>query len=666
MRWITGWFASQVLAQRGALFPWLPVVLSVGIAAYFSLRSEPSIVLLWAAAGGAFTFTILTLRVGAALGPVFIGLAVALAGFGWAGTRAHLVSAPVLDWRYYGPVEGRLVGLDRSASDAVRLTFDQVVLRGIAPDQTPARVRISLHGDQGFTDLMAGGKYIVTAHLSGPRGAVEPGGFDFRRHAWFLRLGAIGYTRTPVLALEHRQGEVGLLHFRLSLADRVRAALPGQSGAMAAALLTGDRSGVSQKTLKDLRYTNLAHLLAISGLHMGLLVGVVFFAVRYVLACVPWVALRWPIKRMAAFAALLAATGYLALSGGNVATERAFIMAAVALTAVMLDRRALSLRAVALAAMIVLILRPEALMSPGFQMSFAATTALVSVFTAFRSDSGWPVPNWVKPILATVLSSAVAGFATAPVAMAHFNILSHYGLFANLSTVPLMGIWVIPWGAIAMMVMPLSLEYFPLMAMGWGIDWILFVADQITRWPGVRSSIPSPTAAVLPVMALGAAWLVIWQGWGRLIGIVPIFLSVLFWFGTDRPDILISEDGGLVGVRTDDGLALNRSKGSRFVASSWLENDGTLRSQSDAAALWPEKSPIRIVRGKRQAAAFKGCEGHELVISNQPLGDDLPCTVWDPPRLLGQSVAGWQSKNGWYFITERTRSGSRLWSASGL
>lgn len=666
MRWITGWFASQILAQRGALFPWLPIVFSIGVAAYFSTRSEPALVVLWAAAGASVIFFALTFRAGAVWGPIFIGIGFVLAGFGWAGARAHLVSAPVLDWRYYGPVEGRLVGLDRSASDAVRLTFDQVVLRGVAPDQTPARVRISLHGDQGFTDLMAGSTYILTAHLSGPRGAVEPGGFDFRRHAWFLRLGAIGYTRTPVLALETRKAEVGLLHFRLSLADRVRRALPGQSGAMAAALLTGDRSEVSQKTLKDLRYTNLAHLLAISGLHMGLLVGVVFFVSRYVLACVPWVALRWPVKRIAAFAALLAAAGYLALSGGNVATERAFIMAAVALTAVMLDRRALSLRAVALAAMIVLFLRPEALMSPGFQMSFAATTALVAVFSALRSEAGWPVPKWVKPILATVLSSAVAGLATAPVGMAHFNILSHYGLIANLSTVPLMGIWVIPWGAIAMMVMPLGLESWPLTAMGWGIDWILFVADQITRWPGVRSSISSPTASVLPVMALGAAWLVIWQGRGRLIGLVPIIVSVFFWVGTDRPDLLISEDGGLVGVRTDAGLALNRAKGSRFIASSWLENDGTLRSQSEAADLWPENSPVRIVRGKREAAAFKGCLAHELVISNQPLSNDLPCIVWDPPRLSEQSVAGWRSTDGWHFITEEARSGARLWSPAGL
>ncbi|WP_348524108.1 ComEC/Rec2 family competence protein [Phaeobacter sp. J2-8] len=235
-------------------------------------------------------------------------------------------------------------------------------------------------------------------------------------------------------------------------------ALPGEIGAFAAAITTGDRSGMGEGTLKALRDTNLAHLLAISGLHMGLLAGFVFSVVRLAIAMVPFVALRLPGHRIAAVFALIAAASYLALSGGNVATERAFIMVAVALIAVVFNRRAISLRAVALAALIVLVLRPEALLGPGFQMSFAATTALVAVFNHLR---GAPevVPRWLWAVLAVILSSAVAGFATAPVAAAHFNRIAQFGLVANLLTVPLMGILVMPAAVVAACLRLLGLRH---------------------------------------------------------------------------------------------------------------------------------------------------------------------------------------------------------------
>ncbi|CAN0589484.1 unnamed protein product, partial [Ectocarpus sp. 12 AP-2014] len=177
----------------------------------------------------------------------------------------------------------------------------------------------SLHGTQGYLDPKPGQVVILTGHLSPPGGAVEPGGFDFRRHAWFLRLGAVGYTRKPVLLLEPAGEGLRVARMRLWLSARVQAALPGERGAFAAAIMTGDRSGMGQDTLQVLRDSNLAHLLAISGLHMGLLAGFVFAALRVALLLHPHVRHHWPVKKLAAGSALLAASGYLALSGGNVA-----------------------------------------------------------------------------------------------------------------------------------------------------------------------------------------------------------------------------------------------------------------------------------------------------------------------------------------------------------
>jgi competence protein ComEC len=348
-----------------------------------------------------------------------------------------------LKYHYYGPIEWRIVEVDRSASDALRLTLDRVVLRQLAPVQTPERVRISLHGSLFDFKPVPRGTIMLTGHLSPPAGAVEPSGFDFRRHAWFLRLGGLGYSHTPVVVLASagRSMELALARARMLISTRVQAALPGQLGAFAAAVLSGDRSGLNSKTLQDLRQTDLAHLLAISGLHMRLLTGFTFTLLRLAVLCLPWSARHWPAKKIAACSAILAGVFYLALSGGNVATERAF-----------------SLRSDSVAATLVLLLRPSALLGPGFQMSFAATLALITVYTIWCEKCRQPWPKWTQPIWMVVMSSLVVGLATTPIAAAHFNMVSQYGLLANLISVPLMGLVIMPAGVIGLMLMPFELE----------------------------------------------------------------------------------------------------------------------------------------------------------------------------------------------------------------
>ena len=338
-------------------------------------------------------------------------------------------------------------------------------------------------------------RVMTTAHLLPPSGPAEPGGFDFRRHAWFQGIGAVGYTRVPLLTIAEAGGWQPMFRARMALAGRVRDRLPGEPGAFAAAIMAGDRSAMAQDTLETLRTTNLAHLLAISGLHMGLLVGFVFAAFRLGLAAVPRIGLRLPAKKLSAALALVVAAGYLGLSGGNVATERAFVMAAVVLVAVMLDRRAISLRSVALAATILLVWQPEALLGPGFQMSFAATTALVAVYRLIR-DAGLPLgPRWLRPVSAVAITSVVAGLATAPLAAAHFNLWSSYGLLANLPSMPLMGLVVMPAAVVSAMLMPLGLDGIPLWVMGRGLAAILWIAESVaaSRARGARCRRPVPS-----------------------------------------------------------------------------------------------------------------------------------------------------------------------------
>lgn len=673
-----GRLALPFLAQRGHLLLWAPVCLGLGIGLYFGLPVEPTggqVTIAMAAAGLALVAGLLA---GELAGPVLLGLALVLCGgsLGWA--RTAWVAVPVLDFRYYGPVEGRIVGMDRSQSDAVRLTLDRVALGDMSPSRVPQLVRVSLHGDQRWLTPEPGQMVMLTAHLSPPPGPVEPGGYDFRRQAWFKRIGAVGYTRVPAFAFAPaKEGQAGLALFRtrVTLSAAIREAVPGQPGAFAAAILTGDRSAVSKDVMEDLRASNLAHLLAISGLHMGLLTGIVFAAIRGGIALVPPVALRVDGRRIAAVVALVAGAGYLALSGGNIATERAFIMVAVMLGAVLLGRRAISLRAVAIAALIVLLRRPEALMGPGFQMSFAATTALVAVFNGLRGPSAhwarWPAP--VKGALTLVISSFVAGAATAPFAAAHFNRIADYGLIANLTSVPVMGMWVMPWAVAAGVLAPLGLSWLALAPMSWGCRWILGVADRVASMGGALTWVPDPGPWALPMLAMGGLVVALWRGPTRWIGVLGVMAGLVVWSGAERPAMLISDRGGLLGVMTDEGRGLSKAKGESFSAQVWLENDGDGADQLAAAerlaagedgvrAFTVAGVPVTHVSGRGASAKAAALCREGLLITSVDL-DPVPpgpCDHWGPKRMRETGAVA--LTNAGTLVTVAETAGRRPWT----
>ncbi|MEP6019117.1 MAG: ComEC/Rec2 family competence protein [Paracoccaceae bacterium] len=666
-----GWVTGVLAVQRGHLFPWLAVGLAMGIGLYFSLRFEPDAMMLGATAAFAvFSFVLAHfLRFGT--GPLWMLAGMVALGVLLASGRAHMVSGPVLDWHYYGGIEGRVVGLDRSASDAVRITLDQVVLSNVSPKKTPTRVRVSMHGDAALGVVpQPGMRIMTTGHLSPPGGPVEPGGFDFQRHAWFLKLGGVGYTRVPVLSVAppDKGWSLWVFRMRMAISGHVRTLLPDDVGGFAAAVTTGDRSGMSPQALDNLRAANTAHLLAISGLHMGLLSGFIFGLLRIVFAFIPPVALRWPTRKLAAGGALIAAAFYLSLSGGSVSTERAFVMAAVALVAIMLDRRALSLRSVAIAALIVLTLRPEALLSPGFQMSFAATAALVAVFQHLRGvDLSFGLPL-VAGTFGVLISSAVAGLATAPIGAAHFNAVSHYGLIANLVSVPLMGIIVIPAAVLAAVLAPFGLEFLGLWAMGVGLRLILDVSHWVAALDGARSFVPGPGPEVLPLLCFGAVFMILWRGRTRWIGVVPVIAAIAIWTQVDRPGVLIADQGNLVGVMTEEGRALSKPKGAGFIAKNWLENDGERVAQEDAATRWPKEGAfmgdVNVVHlnGKRAIAAFGRCATDQVIIASTAL-DLENCVVIDPDKLSQSgALALMTGPDGIYIRSVRDVTGTRHWS----
>lgn len=666
--------STVLLAQRGHLFAWVPVFLGAGIGLWFVLRFEPglmhyaTIAVIAAFLLGISRFFLSTTQ------PIWVALALILVGLLLIGARAHLVAAPTLNWRYYGPIEGRVVLIDRSVSDKIRLTLDQVTLERLSPDRTPDRIRISLHGDDQTTAPEPGTIIATTGHLSPPSGPVEPGGFDFQRMAWFQSLGAVGYSRNPVMVMSRDEaGRVGLgiYRIRVTLSTAIRQRMEGETGAFAAAITTGDRSSMSHDSLNNLRASNLAHLLAISGLHMGLLTGFVFGLIRYGMAAIPRIALRWPTKKIAAAVSLVVAATYLGLSGGNVSTERAFIMVSVMLVAILLNRRALTLRAVAIAAIIVLIRRPEQLTGPGFQMSFAATTALVAIFGALRQIEHHHLPRWAKPMAAVFLSSLVAGLATAPISAAHFNQISHFGLVANLLSVPVMGIVVMPCAVLAACLWPIGLAAIGLWGMELGLLWILKVADYVANTDGALGHVVSPDPIVLPLIAGGALFIILWQGRSKGLGLIPMITAFWLWTSTERPTILVSETGGLIGVMTYQGRVLSNPRGDGFSARSWLENDGVDISQFEAAQGFSTQifrdagMEMRHIRGKRQADSTIGCDGADIVIMNTENQQTRNCQVFDSVRLRETGSLAVDPRHR-EITTARNVTGDRMWNTPTL
>lgn len=663
---------DEWLKQQEALFLWAPVCLGLGIGLYFAARSEPALWMLWALGLPAVPMVIGGRWLGVYVGPLVIGVGLMMGGYVLAATEALRHTAPVLSSRYYGPVQGRVILLDRAASGAVRVTLDQVRLdRRTAP----ARVRVALY-DKGTPPAM-GDTILLTAHLSPPSGPAEPGGFDFRRHAWYQRLGAVGYTKNPVLLMELAPHDLSLMRLRQAFVARIRAALPSETGDIAAALLAGDRSGVRPETVQALRDSNLAHLLAISGLHMGLLAGLVYSATRRTLSLIPRIALYHPTKKLAAIIALICAATYLALSGASVATQRAFVMVAVGLCAVLADRQVFSLRSVATAALVLLVLQPHALTGPGFQMSFAATTGLIAGFDLISPHIPRIKRRWLQAITITVFSSMIAGLATAPFAAAHFNRLSDYGLIANLLATPLMGTVVMPAGLIGAALMPFGLEEPALVVMGLGIDWITTVATTVSEWPSAVTPVKTPTASAFMLLTAGALVLSLWRGWGRVVGAVILGFSTVLWSQSPRPQGLVSDDGKLVGIYSGQGRALSQPKGAGFVASVWLENDGDAATQTEAATrsgwqlndgkIWRAGDwTLQHIKGKKEARDFAGCQGKTWVISDQSLDPNLAsdgCRLTTPTDLRNSGALSFRFENDELLITSaREITGQRIWN----
>ena len=371
------------------------------------------------------------------------------------------------------------------------------------------------------------------------------------------------------------------------MTQRIQAALPGSIGGIASALITGERGGINDEDEAALRDAGLAHVLAIAGLHMALMGGGIFWLLRAVLAAIPAIALRYPIKKWAAAAALAASCFYPLISGASPSAVRAFVMLAMVMIAILLDRPALSMRSLALAAAILLLVRPQDIAEPGFQMSFAAVAVLIAV-AEWEEGRERTVPRgrlyrWVHGI---VMTSLVGSLATLPFALFHFGRATHYAVLGNLLAMPVMGLWVMPAAALSVVLMPLGLESAPLHLLAQGIAVMLAMGRWVAGLPGAVSLAPAMPMAGLLLMTAGGLWLVIWRTRWRWWGLAPVLMGVLVGLAARPPDMLVASDARTVAIRGSDGLLhFVKKPTDKYAARDWLRRDGDARAIDDAVGV---------------------------------------------------------------------------------
>jgi competence protein ComEC len=681
------WFHAQFTADASRQALWAPVSFGVGVLIYFSSPSEPP---LWAAlwAVVALGVWLWTLRSDQ---PIVSFLAATLFwtsfGFGAAIYRTASLSTPVLVKEIKSAaLRGRVEDVIPLAGGAARIVMQVASLQG-AP--TSLRARITLRKPK---NVQAGDWVDLLAGLKPPPPPVAPAAFDFGRHLWFQGIGAVGFALGAPRRIEPMRplttGETAraaLARTRDVMSARIMDALPGPNGPIAAALITGERSAIDDETLAAYRDSSLAHLLSISGLHMVLAGFGVFGAIRIALLLTPGIGLRAPVKKIAAVGALAASLFYLLLSGAATPTVRAFIMIALVFGAMICDRPGLTLRPVALAALLILIVTPESVLDVSFQMSFAAVVALVAAFEWWNTRArdpgfgGWMDSLW-RWFSGAAATSAIAGLATTPFAAFHFQRVADYGVVANVLALPVVGFVVMPAGIFTILAMPFGLEAWPLAVMELGLRWVTATAIEVSSWPGAAHTTPPMAPLALALMTAGGLWLCLWRQTWRLGGLVVCAIGVAaLAVRLEPPSVMVAAGGKTFAVRLSDGsLGVPPIARGAFDMENWLRADGDPRPL--AAVKSASRAQIACGRDicETQSAGGRvvyirqladGGQCHDASLLIDPVGGARPCKQ-ETLHLTLETLSKWQGaaiywRDGrWHIVTTSAARGARPWTGA--
>ncbi|KDP95021.1 competence protein ComEC [Brevundimonas sp. EAKA] len=599
------WLEDEAAVQRLRWRLWAPVAFGGGGAIYFALRSEPALwpLLLGAIVSGAGWMAARRRGWARRLTWPLMMLACLSGGLAAAKIRTEMVAAPIAPALGEATViEAWVVDVDSPGQRGARIVVAPVWIRGLAPDQTPVRLRATVRGDPP----RPGEAVRLFAILNPPPAPASPGAYDFGRNAFFQGMGGIAFALGETRRLDLPSApwrlrlEMAVNSARYALAERIVARLGERTGGIAAAMTTSHETWISQEDMDVMRDSGLAHILSVSGLHMAIVGGFVFFAARLGVAAWPWLALRVPGKKVAALAGLTAVGAYLVVSGAPPPAERAAITASIAFLAILLDRQAVTMHGLAVAAFVVLAIQPEAIVTPGFQMSFAATAALVALVEVWPQrmreiSAPWPIVaaqrfgGWLT---AAVAASVVAGLATGPFAMQHFNRTAMYGLLANLGTAPVADFVLMPALALGAALEPLGLGGPFLSVAGWGVDLMLAIGGWTARLPGAVRTVASAPDYVLPIAFLGVLFVCLWQGRLRWLGL-PLAAAVLVWPRAPTPDLWIGDGGTNAAFHRQLEAVVIRPGVRAFAVDLWSRRRGLTTADRPEAGWTCDRSSCR-------------------------------------------------------------------------
>ncbi len=662
---------EQAAERQTEPFIWAPLPLMAGILAYFIWPVEPPFIpTLFACAAIGLAAYVAARRIMAGGGSriAFYGamaMMLVAAGFGAGSLRTHIADTPQLA-KPLGPVmvEGRVLDVSaskmRGARQTSKATLGDVTIERLAPELTPRIVRLSGFHIPADGSVKPGARIKVLARLMPPGGPAMPGGFNYRFQAFYEGLGAVGFTlgKLEILSASSHAGGVTLWfsQLRQKITGIINTHIGGDAGAVSAALLSGERAGISDDANDDLRDAGLAHLLSISGLHVAIVCGFVFFSVRLLLALSPYAALHWPIKKIAAFAALAVGIFYTFLAGAPVPLQRSIMMTGIVLFAVLVDRVAISLRLVALAALVILLYRPEMMLGASFQLSFAAVLALVAFYEGWgrrlltaSKDAGFLYKAWLY-LAGVVATTVIASMATAPFSIHQFGRFQVYGVFANALAVPLTSFLVMPFGFLSLLAMPLGLEKWFLIPVEWGVDGTLAVAQFIAALPGAVIDIPLLPHGWFLIAAIGFCFICLIKGRFRIIGVPLMVIGFAGGVLAQRPVMLLDADGG-IGIKGDAQLVFTAKSADSFTrdnwtatwgisneaptrivkTGNWASKDGKKTIACDAMACRVDVDGVRVSLIRNPVALSEECAWAQIVITQLRRSAKKPC---EGPQII--------------------------------
>ena len=419
-------------------------------------------------------------------------------------------------------------------------------------------------------DYQPGDKVSFCVVLSPLTSRAFPQGYDFKKQFYFKGIGARGFiTKEPKILERCKQTsfQVFIERLRHGINKKIESQLSGDVAAISKALTTGSKTSIPQKVRDSFARSGIAHILAISGLHMGIIGFFVFWLCRLLLCCA--IGRYYNVKKIAAVISWLVVLFYLFISGCSVPSMRAFIMHTLVICAILLNRTALTMRAVAVAATVIILCSPEVILFPSFQMSFGAVIALVAFY-----ERAWDFSPVFKMFSNVVMTTVIASIPTALFSMYAFNQLTLNSVLANIVAVPLMTFFIMPIALTALFLMIFNCAQPLIILFGYGVDVLIKIADYISQLPGSFFIMHTPSVTVMITIVLSGLILTLLHHKIRLVGLGGIACGLLIYAFEPLPDIFVSQDTKVIGIRTDDVVCCNHLGYFRSITSAWAKSVG--------------------------------------------------------------------------------------------